>query len=352
MIKQHRAESWSRIGFVAVISLLTAALTACSDRDDLALGEEKISADEAGITADMIEAIKTVMVQRNPEGDLKRFNQVKGLGCLDASFTVRPDIDPDFKQGIFAEARSYPARIRFANATQWDDTRKDFRGMSIKVFDVDGEPLWGQSGEQDFLLNSYPALFAADPEDFLDFIEAQRDDSLISYFIRPSHFYSLKIIFKGREQIDSPFAIRYWSTTPYRLGSDKRRAVKYSVQPCDNTLPPPKVEKGPDFLTAAMKEQLAAAPACFQFMVQPQTDPEAMPIEDASVVWDEEKSPFVPVAAIEIPNQEFTGAGQIQDCEKMTFNPWQSLEAHKPIGGINRVRKPVYSEIPAFRNKQ
>ena len=28
--------------------------------------------------------------------------------------------------------------------------------------------------------------------------------------------------------------------------------------------------------------------------------------------------------------------------EELVFNPWQSLAAHQPLGGINRLRKPVY----------
>lgn len=73
----------------------------------------------------------------------------------------------------------------------------------------------GEPGQQDFLLNSYPVLFAADPGDFLDFIEASRDGRLWRYFINPGHFYSLGIVLKGREEIENPFAIDYWSTTAF-----------------------------------------------------------------------------------------------------------------------------------------
>jgi len=98
-----------------------------------------------------------------------------------------------------------------------------------------------------------------------------------------------------------------------------------------------------------MATQLQSSPACFDFMVQLQTDPEAMPIEDASVIWDEDDAPFLNVATLTIKDQPFTTAEHVQACEQMSFNPWQSLPDHQPLGGINRVRKPVYSEISAFR---
>jgi hypothetical protein len=36
----------------------------------------------------------------------------------------------------------------------------------------------------------------------------------------------------------------------------------------------------------------------------------------------------------------------------MRFNPWQSVAAHQPLGGINRSRKPIYAEIGPFRDQQ
>ncbi len=75
--------------------------------------------------------------------------------------------------------------LRFANAVNADDSKKDIRGLSIKVSDVNGPVLWGAPGSQDFLLNSYPALFVATPEDFLSFIRARQEDKKIRFFINP-----------------------------------------------------------------------------------------------------------------------------------------------------------------------
>lgn len=331
---------------------LVVAMAACNaDKSGLQLGEERQSDDEAKNTAAMIEAIKAVSLQKYPEGMIRRFNQGKTLGCFDASFTVLDNLDKSLQQGIFRPGANYSAQLRFASATTEDDREKDFRGLSIKLHEVQGESLWGVSGQQDFLFNSYPALFAADPEDFLEFINATQAGQVWRYFIRPSHFYSLGVVLRGREKIDNPFAIRYWSTTPYRFGDDQSVAVKYSVRPCAAPMVDITVAQHRDFLADAMAEHLQQASVCLAFMVQFQADPDSMPVENAAVIWDESVSPFIKLAEIRIDDRA-TSPATLGNCEAMRFNPWQSLAAHQPLGSINRSRRAIYSEIGEFREQQ
>ena len=331
---------------------LALLLFGCSpDGSGLRLGEERLSDNEAQNTADMIAAIKAINLQRYPTGTVKRFNQSKTLGCFDATFTVEDNLDSELGHGIFSGSASYPARLRFANATREDDREKDFRGLSIKLYGISGSPLWGDSGQQDFLLNSYPALFAADPGDFLDFINATHSGQLWRYFINPGHFYSLGIVLKGREKIGNPFNIGYWSTTPYRLGDDASRAVKYAVRPCSSPQPEIAVSQHRDFLSDAMQAHLQQGGACFEFMAQLQKDPDTMPIENAAVIWDEAVSPFIRLAKIRI-EKNTKPIASAKNCEAMEFNPWQSLPAHRPLGGINRTRRPIYAEIGEFRRTE
>jgi len=334
------------------LACLCPALLSCSPADSgLQLGEERLSPKEAENTAAMIATIETASLQRYPTGIVQRFNQSKTLGCFDANFTVLENLDPNLQRGIFVPGARYHAQLRFANATAEDDRDKDFRGLSIKLHNVAGTTLWGETGAQDFLLNSYPALFAANPGDFLDFIKATQDGKLWRYFINPAHFYSLGVVLKGREKIDNPFAIQYWSTTPYRFGADATSAVKYSVRACESSAPAVAVARHKDFLAEAMQDQLQRAGACFDFMIQFQTDPDTMPIENAAVIWDEAESPFINVAKIRI-EKDSTSVATAGNCEAMRFNPWQSIAAHQPLGGINRTRKPIYAEIGAFRDQQ
>jgi hypothetical protein len=107
-----------------------------------------------------------------------------------------------------------------------------------------------------------------------------------------------------------------------------------------------------NFLRTVMQQQLTAGEACFDFMVQFQQDPAAMPVEDASVIWDDEDAPYQKVATLTFSNQDFASAAALEACESQRFNPWQSLTEHRPIGGINRVRQAVYSEAGEFRLQQ
>jgi hypothetical protein len=73
-------------------------------------------------------------------------------------------------------------------------------------------------------------------------------------------------------------------------------------------------------------------------------------IEDVISEWPEE-APFVHVARIEIQQQEFDTAMQNEACESMSYNPWHSLEAHRPLGTVNRMRRVVYEIISELRFK-
>jgi len=334
----------------ALATLLILSLASCHrDYETLEIGAERVSGEEARIAAAMIDAIREISLQRHPEGRVLRFNQAKGHGCLRGTLQVLAGLPAELAQGLFAEPASYEATLRFASATQFDDREKDFRGLSIKVQGVDGEMPWGEPGVQDFLFNSHPALFAATPGDFLAFIEATRDDRVWRYFLNPARWYSLRPILSGRDRTDDLFRIRYFTTTAFRHGGESS-AVKYGVRQCPGTGESVQVERGADFLAAAMAARLARGPVCLELLAQQQADAASMPVENASVIWDEEQSPFRPVARISILDQDFRARQEA--CEAMSFNPWQTLAAHRPLGGINRVRRAVYAEAAEFRHAE
>jgi hypothetical protein len=96
-----------------------------------------------------------------------------------------------------------------------------------------------------------------------------------------------------------------------------------------------------------MQKRLASGTACFDFMVQLQVPGKNMPVEDTTVEWSENDSPFIPVARIEILKQQFEANNQLG--ENVSFNPWHSLPEHKPIGVMNRIRKAVYLGVSRYR---
>jgi hypothetical protein len=129
--------------------------------------------------------------------------------------------------------------------------------------------------------------------------------------------------------------------------------VKYSAYSrlAGRTPPPDHPNDLPDdYLTRALVNGLQSQEALFDFKVQLQTDPQAMPVEDASVEWDENVSRPITVATLRIPTQQVDPSGDLATkCEAMSFNPWQALAEHRPMGGMNRLRKVVYQASIAKR---
>ena len=129
-------------------------------------------------------------------------------------------------------------------------------------------------------------------------------------------------------------------------------AVKYSAIPHVTHPDEIPANPGPDYLRAAMVRQLAQGAVVFDFTVQLQVDASNMPIEDPGKEWQESESPFRKVATIRIPQQEFDSEAQRTFGENLSYTPWHSLPAHRPLGGINRARKIVYDAISTFRHER
>jgi hypothetical protein len=327
------------------------------------------------------EAQGVVATEAKPDGLAKRDAHPHAHGCVKAWFVVRSALEPRLRHGVFAEpGRVYPAWVRFSNGTQRDDTRPDGRGMAIKLMGVEGKKLLDDESDeptQDFLMINHHTFFAANVEEYLDFFRHQRQGDDFGYFIglNPLRWHLLELI-TGlgllTKAVDDPLEAEYYSMLPFALGAHEN--IKFSAKPCDpagsldgcderiagvrghgqNQAHP--VQRSPHFLRDALVHSLAfeeggdgsvlradAQPAPgaalprpaarFSFRVQLQKGGYAMPVEDASVTWSEDASPYVPVADVLIPYQRFDSAEQNHFCERLSFTPWHSLPAHQPRGG-------------------
>ena len=125
--------------------------------------------------------------------------------------------------------------------------------------------------------------------------------------------------------------------------------MKYSVRPCSNRKTKIPWNPPDDWLRQSLAMTLSNTDAEFDFMIQLQTDPKRMPIEDASIEWPERLSPFVTVAKIKIPKQVFTSAAQTKFARELSYNPWHCIAEHRPLGNQNRARYLIYSELSRLR---
>jgi hypothetical protein len=310
------------------------------------------------IAAKMIELIKNISAQRQrkaqdspgyaPSHYHYRFNQVETLGCFEADFRVLADLPAHLKQGLFAHAETFPAVLRFANASTFNDAKKDLRGLSIRV----AVPNVAEGARtQTFLMNSHPVLFADTPETFLKFIQATAQGRRWWFFLNPMdpHLKALWILFRARDNHASPFDVQYWTTTAAQFGPPGS-AAKFSAKPCSTHASQLPEVMSDDYLQENMRNHLARESVCFQLMVQRQLNPERQPIEDPSVLWDPTESPFEPVAEINIrAQQDFLAEEALNSCEQEVFDPWETLQAHKPLGRMNQVRRDVYRATARFR---
>ncbi|ETR69918.1 MAG: hypothetical protein OMM_09192, partial [Candidatus Magnetoglobus multicellularis str. Araruama] len=130
------------------------------------------------------------------------------------------------------------------------------------------------------------------------------------------------------------------------------RAVKYAVFPSNGVSSNVPENPSEDYLREVMQENLRQEDVSFEFLLQFQTDPEKMPVEDARIEWNESLSPFIKVATLTIDAQIFDTHQQMDCCENLSFTPWHSLAEHRPLGGINRARKEIYRALSIFRHER
>ena len=298
-----------------------------------------------GIIEQIIEAGVRAQNAANPPA--RRDAHPKPHGCVAAEFRVLDGLAPNLRHGIFAAPKTYQAWIRFSNSSgkPQSDADGDGRGMAIKLVGVEDSP----SGTQDFITINHPVFIVRNA---LDYVVLQQDlANPLKFFVPGWNPFTWRLreawnAFQiERQKPSNVLNIRYWSTTPYMLGD---MPIKFSNIPVGK--PSPFNDgTGDNFLRANLVSALSAGEAAFDFCVQLRTDPAAMPIEDPTIAWSESASPFIPVARITIPRQVFDTPLQNAFGEDLSFTPWHGLEAHRPLGGVNRVRRPVYQAISRLR---
>ena len=326
--------------------------------------QEQVPPGEAAMTRSLIQtAIRIVDQHREPTRYL-RDAHAKAHGCVQAEVSVAADLAPALRQGVFSEAgKTWQAWVRLSNGNAYPqfDNMKDARGMAIKLLDVPGAQLLSSQqgrGEQDFVMFNHANFFVSDVAEYQQNVAAQADGKKITAFLpgwdpRQWQLRHLSIALATlSEAPPSPLLTTYFSVSPYRFGNLN---AKFRVTPeagsCAAYTPPTQNRDLPNFLRTALYQQLSSdrQPACFALQIQLQDATRYMPIEDTSVQWKESDARFQTVAHIRVPAQDFDTPEQNLMCDNLSFNPWHGIEAHRPIGGINRLRKAVYEAVSAYR---
>ena len=355
-------------------------------------GFEIIPADEAKQKGDI--TAKTGQLQHRRAqvfkdvqgGRILRGVHPKSHGCVVADFTINPDIAADLQVGLFSGGeKTYPVLIRFSNASVRLapdlEGGNGSRGMAIKLLDVGEKVIVKDAGEnnQDFLMINTRAFAFPNVRSYQRLTNAllgspsgadpgaafsPADDWTVED--RENLEKTLKVIGQIRQKtVRNPTEVQYFGAAPSLFGSD--RAMKFAAEPCGGEKLQEPFDNDPDenYLHQALEARMAQhqEPVCFDFKIQVLGINEIRAdrnsntgestgdlIEDATRVWDENAFPFTKVARIIIPTSPTKGKSLLIDCDSRDFNPWHSLAAHQPLGGINRLRKPVYISSAANRH--
>lgn len=277
---------------------------------------------------------------------------LKPHGVAKAEFIINPGIPEQYKMGIFAGER-FDAWIRFSSDTLPGlADAKTTVGIGIKLFGVPGEKMIGNTergNTADFLLQNMDVFFVDNGTEMAAFTKAGVIDHNYDEYLK-DHPITQHILDEMAKVVHSCLTTPYWSALPYAFGE---RFVKYKLEPIPPPFSTPRSQNSNDYLQADLQARLNLGESQFKFLVQFRTDPDKMPLDKATVRWEEADSPPVHLATLIIRQQDITTQGQAEYGENLSFNPWRTLKEHQPIGTISDARKVVYqagAELRHYKN--
>lgn len=337
-------------------------------RDDI----ETVESDEGETQNKIIELMTEGMhLVRKESGanENVRISHAKAFGLLQGELIVEKNLPLEVAQGLFSQPGSYPVLVRLATAPGEinDDSKLNtIRGMAIKIFDVRGPKLSGHTADtQDFVLDTGKEFINSNAKTFLQTfkpnakIAPKLSDTVkgaVSEVSRVTNaalnavgLNSEKLDFFGHEK-KHPMAEAYYSQTPYRFGEYIAKIGVIPDTPGLKALFEQSYDaETPDAFRESANEFFRAQPAEFIVAAQLNTDLEEMPIEDAQAKWPEEMSQYQPVARLILPVQTAFDPAKNAFFEDLSFSPAHSLEAHRPLGSVNRARLAAYRALSQRR---
>ena len=335
---------------------------------DIETPEENEQETIDGIIRGMTQQSETV---KGREHHAVRASHAKSSALVTGTLEIAAGLPPELAQGLFATPGSYPVAVRFAQGPgeTLGDRVSTHRGMAIKVYDVAGDKLAGHDADtQDFVLASGTTFPSGTAKGFL------RDGTVIGKSAGMPEEVKSAVSSMARNlnrlldavgtespmadffghPFSHPLSDPYFSQAPIRFGDHVAKLGAFPATPAqaglkDWRLDPHEDENG--FRHAAIA--FFGDEVVFELRAQLWTDADTQPIEDASVDWPIEQSPYRMVATIRLPAQHaYSAARQRYFDEEMTFRPAHSLAAHQPLGSVMRARLQVYRALATFRQHQ
>lgn len=297
---------------------------------------------------DPIGSLKTMFVDM-VQGDRIKRGQCPALrpvflkphGVAHGKLIMRPDLPDELRIGMFA-ATEYSAWVRFSSDTL--PTASDYKttvGLGIKLFGVPGAKLVGDADANtaDLILQNHDRFFVDNASAMCAFTRAGVVEHDYDSYLK-QHPLTAQILDEMAKPVASTLAETYWSILPFAFGPDAY--VKYRLEPELKVDPIEGAPTDPTYLGRDLESRLAGNEARFRLSVQRRTSPEAMPLDAATVRWDETLAPWTHIADLVLDRQDLRARGHAEYGENLAMNIWRVSTDHAPVGSIADARKVVY----------
>ena len=336
---------------------------------------ETIQPNEAEIFAELAATMRGIAERI---GDQQRHYlrpvHAKSHGLLRAKLTVLEPLTEPYAQGLFANPDSFDAIIRLStnSGDMLADSISSPRGFAVKVFGPERrEMLPGHEGQrtQDFLCVNAPAFSAPDAAGFLEQLKTLARHATDSPELKQVISTTAQIAEAAVEAAGGESATlksfghpqtnilgeTFYTQAPLRYGGYIAKIAFAPLCLQLQELTDKHLENHSDFsaLRDAVVKFFATERAEWEVRVQLALDLKDTPVEDPSVPWPEDLTPYIPVARLVAePQQAYSAARRVFVDELLSFNPWHGLSAHQPLGQVNRARRPAYPMAADYRRTQ
>ncbi|MFF8800805.1 MULTISPECIES: catalase family protein [unclassified Methylobacterium] len=327
--------------------------------------------DEEDVHAQMLATFAKIQCTTFEDyGRAVRGVHAKAHGLLTGRLEVLDGLPPALAQGLCTRPGSYEAVLRFSTnpGDILDDSVSTPRGLALKIVGVPGERLDGAEGTtQDFVMANAPSFTAPDDAAFLKSLKLLAATTDTPQIFKRAFSAMLRGVETVLESLGtkSPTLIAmgghpethilgetFYSQVPLRWGDYVAKVAVAPVSPALTALTGAALDVNgrPNGLREAVTVFFAEHEGVWELRAQLRTDAETMPVEDASKPWPEETSPYVAVARLTVPRQDAWSAANVKRIDdRLAFNPWHALAAHRPLGSIMRARRAAYPASAGFR---
>ncbi|MEZ0540293.1 catalase family protein [Fibrella arboris] len=297
----------------------------------------------------------------------------KSHGILRAELQIYENLPEELAQGLFKTPSTYPVIIRLSTAPGaiMPDGQLTFRGFAIKVIGVDGLKYLPEEADavtQDFLLVNHPVIPTGTVETYLEQQLKLEKQAGLPEEIQKVQSQLMTGVKKALDVVGlnlEPNDLGVGKANTHILGETffTMAAIRYgdyiaklSATPLSanvKALTGKEIDSSNDSaLRDLVVDFFVHDEAAYELQAQLCTDLETMPVEDGSVEWPQEQSPYRPIGKIVIPAQNaYSPARRVYADDVLTFNPFHCLPDHRPLGSIMRARQLAYETSSQYRHK-